>query len=488
MFIIVYLRCARLYISLLAAFFLLGPSLLSAKHWAEPEKVDAVARGELKEAYAHWWGYDPEDSTTYLQAALDSGVSRLIISAMEGPWIVEPLFIKGDDLEVVFEAGAVIEAKRGAFRGKNDSLLTIEERKNIRLIGRGAVFRMHKEDYWAPPYAKAEWRNTLAVRGAEGIHIEGITFYNSGGDGIYLGATREHPYVKDVVIRAVVCDANNRQGLSVISADNLLVEQSVFSNTIGTAPMAGIDLEPNRSNQRMKDVVIRNNLFLNNSQLGMHMWLSCLNEESEPISITIENNTIIGGEIGIHLASFRDNGPGGFVDIRGNRILNSRHAGILVRRISTESGVEVYFTDNVLWNTSHQEPHSAEVIDIYQRAMGTKPNWWGGNSAAVVLTAQRDIPQYQGGVSFSGDVVFHYSDQPVIRMIGTSGQRWVERFANEDENKQPETGFLGWKNVWGEFLVVGSGSREVEITSPTTDVDLRIVALPRGQADGRVER
>lgn len=452
---------------------------MAEQKWAESAKVDAVAQGELKEANAAWWGFDAEDSTVYLQAALDSGAARIVVPAMETPWIVEPLFINRDDVEVIFEAGAVLEAKRGAFLGRNDSLLSIRGQNNIRLIGYGAEFRMHKEDYWAAPYRRAEWRHALSVRGCVGIHIEGLTFYNSGGDGIYLGTLREVPYVRDVVIRAVVCDANNRQGLSVISADNLLVEKSVFSNTIGTAPMAGIDLEPNRSNELMRNIVIRDNLFLNNSQLGMHMWLSHLTADSEPVSITVENNTIIGGEIGIHVASFRDDGPGGFVDIRGNRVLNSRHAGILARRVSASSGIEVYFTDNVVYNAAHQEPHSAEIVDIYRAAMDSSPGWWGGTGGAVVLTAQREVPQYQGGLNFSGDVLFHYSASPAVLVSGTRGQRWVERFAHEDESEADRVeGFLGWKDVMGEFIVVGPGSRDVRITSPVTNVDLSVVSLP----------
>jgi hypothetical protein len=41
-----------------------------------------------------------------------------------------------------------------------------------------------------------------------------------------------------------VFDRNYRQGMSVIAAVNLTVERTIFSNTAGTAPAAGVDLEP----------------------------------------------------------------------------------------------------------------------------------------------------------------------------------------------------------------------------------------------------
>ena len=46
------------------------------------------------------------------------------------------------------------------------------------------------------------------------------------------GATR------NLLIRDVILDRNFRQGMSVISAENMLVINTTFSNTNGTAPMA----------------------------------------------------------------------------------------------------------------------------------------------------------------------------------------------------------------------------------------------------------
>lgn len=37
------------------------------------EAIDAVKSGKRRDANAAWWGFDPEDATENLQAALDSG-------------------------------------------------------------------------------------------------------------------------------------------------------------------------------------------------------------------------------------------------------------------------------------------------------------------------------------------------------------------------------------------------------------------------------
>ena len=69
------------------------------------------------------FGFDAEDSTRFLQAAINSGARRVIVDRQESAWITEPLFCVSDQ-EIVFEKGVVVEAKKGAFHGKNDCLFT----------------------------------------------------------------------------------------------------------------------------------------------------------------------------------------------------------------------------------------------------------------------------------------------------------------------------------------------------------------------------
>eukprot|EP01051_Picozoa_sp_SAG22_P010557 SAG22_NODE_956_length_6320_cov_2.476933_7_plen_97_part_00 len=89
--------------------------------------------------------------------------------------------------------------------------------------------------------------------GCDRFSLRGLTIRGSGGDGIYLAGRCgsegcQTPVTANAstntVINRVVSDLNYRQGLSVISAVNLSVTNSVFSNTgnPGTSPEAGVDL------------------------------------------------------------------------------------------------------------------------------------------------------------------------------------------------------------------------------------------------------
>ncbi|MEO0078905.1 MAG: ATP-binding cassette domain-containing protein, partial [candidate division WOR-3 bacterium] len=224
----------------------------------------SVSEVKRRVASAAWWGFDEEDATEALQAAILSGARRLIVPNMRRDWIVRPIRL-ASELELVLEDGAIITAKRGEYRGRGDSVFTAQDVRNLTVRGYGATIRMHKEDYivgkvlldfgwnrWFGQYEKAEWRMTLSLRGCENVRIYGLTLRDSGGDGIYVAGGRR-PYSKNVYIRDVVCQNHYRQGISVISAEDLTVENSVFRDTWGTPPSSGVDIEPDSPQERVRN-------------------------------------------------------------------------------------------------------------------------------------------------------------------------------------------------------------------------------------------
>ena len=99
---------------------------------------------------------------------------------------------------------------------------------------------MHKADYQnksagaAQPYSKAEWRHGLQLHDTQDVVVAGLTITRTGGDGIDMGGVitgNVNTHIKDCQLVD-----NHRQGMSIGSAKNLLVERTVFANTSGTAP------------------------------------------------------------------------------------------------------------------------------------------------------------------------------------------------------------------------------------------------------------
>ncbi|MDR0869266.1 MAG: right-handed parallel beta-helix repeat-containing protein, partial [Planctomycetaceae bacterium] len=233
--------------------------------------------------------------TPFLKAALDSKVPRLIVDKQIGPWITGPLRLHSD-LELVFEEGTEVFAKAGQFQGLGDTLFMGLEVKNVKFtgLGKGAVLRMRKADYHTEAYKKSEWRHGIALMSAENIRIENISIVATGGDGIYLGEKTKGIPCRNITIRNVICDDNNRQGISIISADHLLIEDCVLKNTKGTPPAAGIDFEPNTPDNQLTDCVVRRCVIENNAGDGIVFAIIHLTKSSKPISIRVEQCVVKG--------------------------------------------------------------------------------------------------------------------------------------------------------------------------------------------------
>lgn len=322
-----------------------------------------VKQGKRKVAYASWWGFDPEDSTESLQAAIDSGAPKVIVNNMGKPWVVSRTINLRSDQTVVFERGVIVEAKQGAFRGKGDCLFLASLQKNITLIGYGAVLKMRKLDYTKPPYEKSEWRHALSIRSCDNVRVYGLTLASSGGDGIYLGVAKRGIPNTNVHIKDVVCVDNYRQGVSVISAENLLMENVVMKDTGGTPPMAGIDFEPNEPTERLVNIVMRNCVSQNNSGDGFAFYLHNLNSTSHPISIRLERCRSVGNRRGVSISAGnrKENVVGGFIEFIDCEFEGSERAGISVGQKSA-AGFKVRFVRCKVTNAAVKLPEQSPVV------------------------------------------------------------------------------------------------------------------------------
>lgn len=284
------------------------------------------------------FGFDPEDSTEILQKALDSGARKIVVDKQASPWITRPLFVRSNS-EIVFERGVEVVAKKGAFLGKCDSLLTLDRAENVKVSGYGATLRMHRADYAAPPYTKAEWRMSINLRSSRNVTIEGLSLVESGGDGVYVGvAGKKGGPCRDIVLRDLVCDRQYRQGISVISVRNLLIERCVLRNTGGTPPAAGIDFEPNHPSEELDGIVMRDCTISDNRGTGLAFYFGQLDSTSKPVSIKIENCRSSGNACGFGLSNGRrETFVRGRVACEGCTFENERGYAVHLRRKPADS-------------------------------------------------------------------------------------------------------------------------------------------------------
>ncbi|WP_149277102.1 PKD domain-containing protein [Pareuzebyella sediminis] len=236
--------------------------------------------------FASSFGYSPSDATEALKAALTSGSSYVIVDKQSQDWVVGPLKLFDlKDLTIVFEPGVVLRAKKGSFSNLGSSLFQLVRAKNITIEGNGAVFKMDKT-----VYGDGENRHVLAINQSEDISISELTLRDGGGDGIYISGGGALDYSKNITLKNILSTNNHRNGMSIISAENVWVENCEFSKSSGVRPENGVDLEPNQPNERLVNINFINCKFLGNDSSGFKIAPGNLTSSSKPISVTVKDS------------------------------------------------------------------------------------------------------------------------------------------------------------------------------------------------------
>jgi hypothetical protein len=270
------------------------------------------------------WGYrkrkmdervvkcDPAaDSTAVLVDALNR--SHAAVTLVAGRTCVsEPLVLTGvQNLTITLEEGAELQAKRGSqlfghlLRLEGATAVIIQGAPTTRRLSThdGPVdpyalsatdlarptLRMWREDYSnLSRYAHSEHRHCFSVRHGSQVTLQNLRLTGSGGDGIYVESTASS------VFDSLTVDHHFRQGTSIIQATGLLVKDSVFAFTRGTAPMAGIDFEPNSARQEISAVKFQSCRVLRNAGAGVQFSLHAYSKKSHAVDILFNNTLIVG--------------------------------------------------------------------------------------------------------------------------------------------------------------------------------------------------
>ena len=419
------------------------------------EAIEAVAAGTRTDANAAWWGFNEEDATNALQSAIDSGAKTVTVPYMGAPWIVRPIKLRST-LELIFEPGVLVLAKKGEFKGGGDSLFRATDMTDISVRGYGATLRMRKKDYQSADYEKAEWRMGFSFTGCKRILVEGVRVESSGGDGFYIGATKENRWCEDVTLRDCVCHDHHRQGLSVISAENLLVENCVFSGTEGTAPRAGVDLEPNSEDERLVNCLFRNCVMQDNTGSGILIYLKPLTSASEPVSIRFENCVVrmgtpgmtledftditMDGSAGITVGALRDEGPQGLIEFINCTTENTAEESVMLYEKSAKAA-RVRFE-----NCNFNQPWVAAN------------RGYSGLRMPILLKGRRaDVAVDLGGVEFAGCHVYGTVRRPTIAYV-------------------PGLSDIGVRDLSGTVIAHGPIEANAQLGPTATNISLEIVS------------
>lgn len=146
-----------------------------------------------------------------------------------------------------------------------------------------------------------EWGMGISISDAENVLIFAPKVSECWGDGLYI--TGKKTPSKNIKIYNGWFDYNRRNGISIISAKNLQLINVISSNTFGTNPMSGIDIEPNKNINVIDSFYLKNIYTINNYKVGIKIQLRTLlrNDYSPLTNIKILNHFSEGSDVSVML-------------------------------------------------------------------------------------------------------------------------------------------------------------------------------------------
>jgi hypothetical protein len=145
------------------------------------------------------------------------------------------------------------------------------------------------------------------LNGARNLIVDAVQFVGFQGDGLYLGAhTTNDRHNVNVKITNCLFDGvnkDNRNGLSVIDVDGLMVRGCTFQNCTRSNMPGPIDLEPNHVANVIRKVNIVGNHFENTDTIqGAVNIILVQDADVDPECFNVSNNTF---DVTSYLLSFR---------------------------------------------------------------------------------------------------------------------------------------------------------------------------------------
>lgn len=235
------------------------------------------------------------DYTDYIQKSLNE---NQIVLFPDFPILINDkgLYLKSHQ-EIIFQGNSKLilknsaKAKYALIHINNLSNVTL---KNIRIKG----------DRYSHKDQSGEWGMGIEIRNSKNVTIQNPEISQCWGDGIYIAGKE----TINISIYGGSLKNNRRNGISIISGNNIHIKNILIEETRGTWPMSAIDIEPNSSGNDSLGKIHLENIISRNNSRGISIVLSnYLSATSSLIDIIISNFESTGDDIAIKINPFVNN-------------------------------------------------------------------------------------------------------------------------------------------------------------------------------------
>lgn len=206
--------------------------------------------------------------------------------------------------------------------------------------------------------ADGEWGMGLSIRGSSNVRVRDLLAEDCWGDGFYIGATARQPYCRDIILQRTKAVRSRRNGLSLISARGFLSEDHESIGTNGIAPQAGVDIEPNSSNEFLEDITFQRTTTRDSVGIGFGIYLNALVDSKNAVSIRVVDCVDSGSTVGFSISNARN--FAGRIDLIRPKTVNAQQNGISIRRKAANGPIVRIEAPLIIdWNRSNTKVAAA---------------------------------------------------------------------------------------------------------------------------------
>lgn len=230
-----------------------------------------------------------EDITTYLNNQLRTK-SNVKIPAGNYKINADKSIILRDNVNLTLDPKTTLTLIPS--RNGNYQAFKIHNVKNVKISGGTLI-----GDKYNHLGEMGEWGMGIEIKDSQNISISNMSINKMWGDAIYIGSNGKHTNY-NIKLSNLKMDDNRRQGLSLISVKKLRASNLVVTNTNGTSPGSGIDIEPNNAKSLLEDIEFRDIKTMNNRGAGFQITLKEFKNSNNLVDIKVINHQDIGSNFG----------------------------------------------------------------------------------------------------------------------------------------------------------------------------------------------
>ena len=258
------------------------------------------------------------------------------------------------------------------------AILRVSDVQNVKISG-GVLLGERNEHLGR----SGEWGMGIRITGSKDVLVQDTVCNEFWGDGFYIGEGANGRTSENIRLIGIKADQNRRQGLSLISGRNIEISGAQMTNTHGTAPAAGIDIEPNNVRNILDNVTITDLYTSGNQGAGILISSGALAGTRNAVSIKVINHRDDGSDRGMQISS-KGVVPGSLIVEKADW------------RYSKRNALAIQAHDH---QSFHIRIDRASITDANQKARG----------AAIDIYSFKDaVPTQNGGI---GNITI---DKPLI--------------------------------------------------------------------------